>query len=428
MTNYKSLDELNDGLVNVFNKLSGSFSGALEAIKHELDKGDANAILNLGNMYYNGKCVELDKEKANYYYFISACMGHASAIMYVGNYYADVEKDKFKALVWYVIGAQKKYALSMSCVWRVLTELYLENGNDYCFYLATKNAIEAENLGYSLREKIPNLRYEKNIYYTKEEENDFKTKFTEVYEICNQEFKDRKKQIILDPDIPNSIKKRIEETDIFDYNTNIVITVEEPIDVRLGFKYRQLVQYLCDNKSVKVGDAMYYHHLNYCPFPVRVVGVTRLPLSVIEEMQLNYANFITWIDHEKLDHDTKKEPIVINNLTPAIQTVNNISQNKYTLSFKAAGVSFGNRQAVVNGLKVNNEIILEMEPTNQFDSNAVKLIDSKNGMMFGYVPKVYSSKVSESLRNGEKYKARVQSLSGGWNNYLLGVNIIIDFN
>lgn len=306
MTNYKNIDEVTKGLESVQEGIENNSTKLLQIIHDEIEKGDANSVLNLGNLYYNGFGVEQDRDKAEYYYFISACLGFASAIMYVGNYYADVMRDQYKSLVWYVIGERKNYALSASCVWRVLMNMYMQNNNNYCYHLAIKSGLKAAKLGYDLRKKIPGVFFEEDVSFTKEEELEFKKLFFETYEKCRCEYEDKKNKIFLDPEIPESIKERIREVDIFKQDINLVITVAEPMFPNIECSVGVKNLYLCDNNSVQVGDVMYYQPLNYVPRLVKVLDVTHMPLSVIEEMDLDVANNIVWINHDVVKKSDKE--------------------------------------------------------------------------------------------------------------------------
>lgn len=64
--------------------------------------------------------------------------------------------------------------------------------------------------------------------------------------------------------------------------------------------------------------------------------------------------------------------------------------------FKVSGVSF--YQDIVNSLKEDEQVFLEKDPENKYDSNAIKLINSK-GEMFGFIPKKYKIGTEEIILN-----------------------------
>lgn len=57
-------------------------------------------------------------------------------------------------------------------------------------------------------------------------------------------------------------------------------------------------------------------------------------------------------------------------------------------------------------LKVEEQLELVLEPENQYDKNAIKIIDSRENLL-GYVPRYYSKGVTEFLKQGNSYKCTV---------------------
>ena len=64
--------------------------------------------------------------------------------------------------------------------------------------------------------------------------------------------------------------------------------------------------------------------------------------------------------------------------------------------FKVSGVSF--HRTVVDNLKENEQIFLEKDPKNKYDTNAIKIVNVKREMC-GFVPKKYSIKQNEIILN-----------------------------
>jgi hypothetical protein len=65
-------------------------------------------------------------------------------------------------------------------------------------------------------------------------------------------------------------------------------------------------------------------------------------------------------------------------------------------------------------LRINEELQLEMEPENEKDSNAVKVIfiNNKNEKYhLGYVPRYYSKEISDLLKKNVSYSAQVKNLN-----------------
>ena len=85
--------------------------------------------------------------------------------------------------------------------------------------------------------------------------------------------------------------------------------------------------------------------------------------------------------------------------------------------FKVSGVSF--HREVIDSLKRGEELRMEKDPENKYDSNAIKIINSKNEMC-GFVPKKYELGGEEFILNQRvikkfeklttKYKLLVHSL------------------
>lgn len=297
---YASIDEIKAGLENIFNKLSGDFSGAKMAILKEVENGDANAMLNLGNIYLNGSGVELDKKKAYYYYRIAAYMGFASAIGYVGNYYLDEEENLYKSLVWHSIAAKKKNAYAAVRAWQTLCKLSVIENNMYYSNLSDILASKAMEFGYPLKQKVPAYQ-PMNFPYSKEEKEVFIKKFNDALKVVKQESKKEKEQIFNDCEIPEIVKNKIKAIDIFEQNNSKVIIVEEPI---LGTPLKQSVKYLCEDSEVCVGDLMYFHYLDYIPEPVKIISVLDTKLSKTEREKLYSANYIAWLSSN--DNSAKK--------------------------------------------------------------------------------------------------------------------------
>jgi hypothetical protein len=71
--------------------------------------------------------------------------------------------------------------------------------------------------------------------------------------------------------------------------------------------------------------------------------------------------------------------------------------------FFIAGVQFRPQteiRATASVLKAGHVLLLEPEPTNRFDPNAVKIIYPEEQIFLGYVPKKFSSEVSGLLEGG----------------------------
>lgn len=83
---------------------------------------------------------------------------------------------------------------------------------------------------------------------------------------------------------------------------------------------------------------------------------------------------------------------------------------------KVTGVTFlnddgTNRANIIASMTNNDVVVLERDPFNQYDSNAVKVCVIKNGkpLQIGYIEKVLASKLSPKLRRGAKIEIRIES-------------------
>ena len=84
-------------------------------------------------------------------------------------------------------------------------------------------------------------------------------------------------------------------------------------------------------------------------------------------------------------------------------------------SFFVAGVQFRPLEAKeeIKKLLKNQELMLELEPDNKFDPNAVKIISlSEEGKCFlGYVPKKLSAEISAVLEVGINLECIVEEIN-----------------
>lgn len=78
------------------------------------------------------------------------------------------------------------------------------------------------------------------------------------------------------------------------------------------------------------------------------------------------------------------------------------------------GVNFRPPEAksVVDQLTIGQRLLLEPEPSNPYDSNAVRVIEPKSGEFIGYLAKVSNAETAEHLANGGEYECEVLSFLG----------------
>lgn len=91
------------------------------------------------------------------------------------------------------------------------------------------------------------------------------------------------------------------------------------------------------------------------------------------------------------------------------------------ITTKVVGVSFENRQEVVAKLQMGDRVWLEMEPSNPYDHNAIKVCRS-NGEQFGYLNRHLAASVHPYFTAyGHPIRGRATLLTGSrWDGYTLG--------
>lgn len=64
-------------------------------------------------------------------------------------------------------------------------------------------------------------------------------------------------------------------------------------------------------------------------------------------------------------------------------------------------------------ISINDKLSLELEPENEYDENAIKVVFNKENRKYhlGYVPRYYSKELSEMLKNNVEYSAMIQGLN-----------------
>lgn len=95
-----------------------------------------------------------------------------------------------------------------------------------------------------------------------------------------------------------------------------------------------------------------------------------------------------------------------------------------TINTKVAGVSFGNRQKVLERLTHyeadNISISLEREASNQFDKNAVAVkvsVKDKGSYIIGYLDRRLASIIAPLIDYGKNIIAKFQEIRGKYQNY-----------
>lgn len=97
------------------------------------------------------------------------------------------------------------------------------------------------------------------------------------------------------------------------------------------------------------------------------------------------------------------------------------------VELKVVGVTFSNedgtkRKDIIVGMKLESPIMLEREPSNKYDTNAVKVLT--DGGQIGYIGKDYSSILAPYMDAGRQFTAKVKSC--GISNNRPYCSIIVD--
>ena len=78
---------------------------------------------------------------------------------------------------------------------------------------------------------------------------------------------------------------------------------------------------------------------------------------------------------------------------------------------KVVGVTFEGRQDVIEGLRPDVAVELRREPNNTFDPNAIAVHFGE--LQIGYLRKQIARRLAEKFDTGERYRARIASVTGG---------------
>ena len=100
------------------------------------------------------------------------------------------------------------------------------------------------------------------------------------------------------------------------------------------------------------------------------------------------------------------------------------------VNFQNTGANTENRQIIIRQLLMSHrlapgqELSLEPEFSNPYDCNAIKVM-GPDGRQLGYLSRQVAGHLAPQIRQGQSYKARVASVTGGSDGYMYGVNISI---
>ena len=94
---------------------------------------------------------------------------------------------------------------------------------------------------------------------------------------------------------------------------------------------------------------------------------------------------------------------------------------------KAAGVTFEGRQRTLSWLKAGDKLIFIAEPSNIFDSSAVR-IETEDGIQVGYIPRDKNATIFQNIiRHQGLYRVEVSAITGGGFDTNYGVNMLVRY-
>ena len=141
-----------------------------------------------------------------------------------------------------------------------------------------------------------------------------------------------------------------------------------------------------------------------------------------------YEEFLFFVDRMDGGPASKEKAPLINQdrkaLTPSPNPSFYKKEKKKTKYYmKVVGITFENRQRVIARLRVGQPLRFVLEPSNLYDSHAVK-IETISGEQIGYISKDRNQEIFNNIRNNKaKYEPVVSSITGGGFNAAYGVNL-----
>jgi len=101
--------------------------------------------------------------------------------------------------------------------------------------------------------------------------------------------------------------------------------------------------------------------------------------------------------------------------------------NNTVFIINVVGVTYSNndgssRQNYISKMKLNDNIIIEKEPDNPYDSNAIKVLYG-DGLQIGYLPMNKSELITSYINMGYKVSVSLVSINGGTDGYNYGCTI-----
>lgn len=133
-------------------------------------------------------------------------------------------------------------------------------------------------------------------------------------------------------------------------------------------------------------------------------------------LNINRPDYLEILNHYGLEKNSTKLEILKATkgrlITDNYEFVPCFDSNK--LEFDVAGTRHSlDIDKIVNTIHINDKLELELEPNNQYDKYAIKVIISKQNKRYhlGYVPRYYSLELTNLLKKNIKYSALIESIN-----------------
>lgn len=91
-----------------------------------------------------------------------------------------------------------------------------------------------------------------------------------------------------------------------------------------------------------------------------------------------------------------------------------------------AGVTFENRQSLVNNLYAGQQLVLQRMPNNPYDSNAIAVFEPNSMQQVGFIRKYVAANLAPIMDRSDRYvTCKVKEVTGG-GDLFVGINILIE--
>lgn len=132
--------------------------------------------------------------------------------------------------------------------------------------------------------------------------------------------------------------------------------------------------------------------------------------QTVDEVSKNYKEFKRIIEEKDDFLQPPEQEHTQSGPTNSKNTVNDC-RKEYSVDFRLTGVSFGNCQEVIRGLRHKEEICLHRMPDNPHDANAIAVVKKLTGEQIGWIPRSYNAKLAKMLDKEADCRAELLSIN-----------------